>query len=64
MISKISPLLNLEILGKFVNTLIPIYKHPLPDCKNLLFLIQMQLSYKRKTFSHFFCSIYGIYIKF
>ena len=42
MIGKISLLLKFEIIGVFVNTLTVDYKHPIPDCENLLFLIQMQ----------------------
>ena len=64
MILKISPLLEFEIRGVFVKTLTADWKYPLPDCENLPFPIQMELSYKRKTFSHFFSSIYGIWSKF
>ena len=44
MIWEISLLLKFEIIGEFVNTLTADYKHPVPDYKNLLFAIQMQLS--------------------
>ena len=44
MISKISPLLKLEIIGVFVNTLTFDYKYPVPDFENLSFPIQIQLS--------------------
>ena len=54
MICKIAPRLKLEIIGVFVNTLTADYKYPVPDYENLQFLIQMQLSLKRKTFSRFF----------
>ena len=64
MILKISPLLEFEIRGVFVKTLAADWKYPLPDCENLPFPIQMELSYKRKTFSDFFSSIYGIWSKF
>ena len=42
MIGKISLLLKFEIIGVFVNILTVDYKHPIPDCENLLFPIQMQ----------------------
>ena len=51
---KISHLLNLGILGVFVNTLNEDDKYPFRDCRNLQFPIQMQLSSKRKTFSLYF----------
>ena len=41
---KISPLFKFEILGVFVNTLTADYKYDVPDCQNLLFPTQMQLS--------------------
>ena len=44
MISKISALLKFEIIGVFVNTLTADYKYPVPNCENLPFPIQMQLS--------------------
>ena len=44
MISKISPLLNFEIICVFVNTMAADYKYPVPDCENLPFPIPMQLS--------------------
>ena len=44
MICAISSLLNFEIIGVFVKTLTADYKHLVPDYKNLLFAIQMQLS--------------------
>ena len=64
MICKISPLFKLQILGVFVNTLTDNDKYPVWDWENLQFPIQMQLSWKRKSFSTIFCSIYGISIKF
>ena len=54
MTCKIWPLLNFEILRVFVNTLTAEDKYPVGDCQNLQFNIEMQLSYKRKTFSNFF----------
>ena len=44
MIRKISPLTKFQILEVFVNTLTADYKYPVPDCENLPFPIQMQLS--------------------
>ena len=41
---KTSPLLNFEILGVFINTLIANVKYPVADCQILEFPIQMQLS--------------------
>ena len=41
---KISPLLKLEILGEFVNTLTADDKYPVRDCENFKFPIQRQLS--------------------
>ena len=41
---KISPLLNLDILGLFVNTLTANDMYPVRDCENLQLSIQMQLS--------------------
>ena len=41
---KISPWLKFEIIGLFVNTWTADYKYPVPDCENLLFPIQIQLS--------------------
>ena len=43
-----------EISGIFVNTLTADHKYPFQDCENLPLTIQMQLSEKRKTFSHSF----------
>ena len=43
-IRKISPWLKFEIMGLFVNTWTAHYKYPVPDCENLPFPIQMQLS--------------------
>ena len=54
MTCKIWPLLNFEMLRVFVNTLTAEDKYPIGDCENLQFNIEMQLSYKRKTFSNFF----------
>ena len=44
MICKISPLFKFEIIGVFVNTLTIDAKYPEPDCENLPFHIQMQVS--------------------
>ena len=41
---KISPWLKFEIKGLFVNTWTADYKYPVPDCANLPFPIQIQLS--------------------
>ena len=41
---KISPWLKFEIIGLFVNTWTAHYKYPVPDCENLPFPIQIQLS--------------------
>ena len=60
---NISPLLKLEILGVFVNTLTADDRYPKRDCENLQLSIQMQISLKKSFFWNF-CSIYGIFIKF
>ena len=44
MISKIAPLLKFQIIGIFVNTMTADYQCPVPDSKNFLFPIQIQLS--------------------
>ena len=44
MIWKIFPLLKFEIILLFVNTWPSDYKYPVPDCENLPFPIQIQLS--------------------
>ena len=41
---KTSPWLKFEIIVLFVNTWTADYKYPVPDCENLLLLIQIQLS--------------------
>ena len=51
---KTSPWLNFSVIGLFVNTWTADYKYLIPDCENLSFLIQIQLSSKKKTFSRFF----------
>ena len=58
MIRKISPLMKFQILEVFVNTLTTDYKYPVPDCENLLIILNT------KKFFSVFCSIYGIYINF
>ena len=54
MICKISPLLKLEILGVFFNTLTSGDKYLVWDYEKLQFSIQMQLSQKQNSFSKFF----------
>ena len=54
MIWEISPWRRFEIIGLFFNTWTVDYKYPVPDCENLPFPIQIQLSSKEKTFSRFF----------
>ena len=44
MIWKISLWLKFEIIGLFFNTWTADYKYPVPDCENLPFPIQIQLS--------------------
>ena len=44
LIVKISPLLKFEIIGLFINTSTADYEYPVPDCENLAFPNQMQLS--------------------
>ena len=41
---KTSPWLKFGIIGLFVKTWTVDYKYPVPDCENLLFPIQIQLS--------------------
>ena len=53
MIWKTSPWLKVEIIGLFANTWTDDYKYPVTDCENLSFPIQIQLSFKQKTFSDF-----------
>ena len=48
-----SPVLLGEILWMFLNTLTAEGKYPIQDGENFHFPIQMQLSEKRKRFSHF-----------
>ena len=45
------PILLLEFLGVFLNTLSAKGKYLIEDCQNLPLPVQMQLSEKRKTFS-------------
>ena len=54
MIRKISPLFKFENIRVFLNTWTADYKYSVPDCENLQFPIQMQLSSKPKTFSELF----------
>ena len=51
---KISPWLKFQVIGLFLNTWTADYKYPVTDCENLSFPIQIQLSYKKETFSRFF----------
>ena len=51
---RTSPCLKFGIIGLFVNTWTADYKYPVPDCENLPFPIQIQLSWEKKTFSEFF----------
>ena len=44
MIWKISPWMKFEIIGFFFNTWTADYKYPVPDCENLPFPIQIQVS--------------------
>ena len=44
MMSRISALLKFENIGVFVNILTANYKYPVPDCENLSFPFEMQLS--------------------
>ena len=44
MIWKISPWCKFEVIVLFVNTWTADYKYPVPDCENLPFPIQIQLS--------------------
>ena len=45
------PILLLEFLGVFLNTLSAKGKYLIEDCQNLPLPVQMQLSEKRKNFS-------------
>ena len=51
---KTSPWLKFGIIGLFVKTWTADYKYPFPDCENLPFAIQIELSEKQKAFSRFF----------
>ena len=51
---KMSLLFTCQILGLLVNTSAADEKYPVLNRDNLTLLIQMQLSQKQKTFSHFF----------
>ena len=53
LIWKMPPLVLGEILGVFVNTLTAKGMYPVQDSENFPLPIQMQLSEKWKTFSHF-----------
>ena len=54
-----------EILGVFADTMSADDKYPYTNCENLLLLIQMELSKKRKTFSQSFFPflVYTSYFK-
>ena len=58
---KISLVLLGEIFWRFLNTLTADGRYPIEDWENLPFLIQMQLSEKRKTFSHFFFHLWTLH---
>ena len=58
---KMSLLVICEILRLFVTILTADDKHPLWNCENLPLPIQMQLSKKRKTFSHFFFHFWNLH---
>ena len=62
---KMSLLVICEILRVFANTMFADDKYPLENCENLLLLIQMELSKKRKTFSQSFFPflVYTSYFK-
>ena len=51
MIWEICPLSKFEILAVFLNTWTADEEYPVQDCENLQFPIQIQLSWKLKTFS-------------
>ena len=51
---KISPWFKFGIIGLLANTWSTHYKYPVPDCENLSFPIQIQFSWKQKSFSRFF----------
>ena len=53
---KTSPWFKFGIIGLFANTWTADYKYPVPDCANLPFPIQIQLSYQQKTFPWSFIS--------
>ena len=54
MIWKICARYKFNIVGLFVNTWTADYRYPVPDCENLPFPIQIELSYKRKNLARFF----------
>ena len=56
MICKISRLLKIEILGVIVNSLTVDENYPFRDSGDLQFPIEMEFSWKEKTFSQFFLS--------
>ena len=56
-----SPSLNFEIIGFFVNTWTAHYKYPLPDCENLPFPFQIQLSLKKKHFLGFLFHLWNVH---
>ena len=62
---KMSLLVICEILGVFADTMSADDKYPYTNCENLLLLIQMELSKKRKTFSQSFFPflVYTSYFK-
>ena len=58
MTPKISPLLNYDILGAFVNTVTANDQHPVQDCENLQFPIQMQ---NKKVFLNFLIHLWNLH---
>ena len=54
LIWKTSPLVIIQILGVFINTLTADDNYPVPDYKNLQLPIEMQLSSKQTCFFQFF----------
>ena len=63
-ICKTSPLVLAEIVGLSANTLTSDRKYRIQGFQNLSLPIQMQFSGKRNTFSEFFFSASGFYMKF
>ena len=64
MIWKISPWLNFEIIGLFVNTWTADYKYAVPDCENIAVPYSNLVILKTRKIFSVFCTIDGISIKF